>query len=51
MATEKVELSANAISYDIEIDVRDLEIDESLEARYDRYCIENHQTQDPQPNS
>jgi hypothetical protein len=45
MDTKKVELSANAFSYEIEIDVRDLEVNESLEARYKRYFSER-QTRD-----
>jgi hypothetical protein len=46
MDTEKVELSANATSYNIEIDVRDLEAKESLEDRYNRYSTEHGGTHD-----
>lgn len=47
MAAERVELSASAMSYDIEIDVRDLEGDESLDARYKRYS----NSESPRPKS
>jgi hypothetical protein len=37
MKPEKVELSSEAVSYIIEVDTRDLSLEESLASRYARY--------------
>ena len=41
MNPEKVELSTEAASYVIEVDTRDLSLEESLGSRYARYSKQN----------
>jgi len=40
MSSEKVQLAAHAASYSIEVDLHDLNPDESLSSRYERYLLE-----------
>jgi len=40
MSSEKVQLAPHAASYSIEVDLHDLNPDESLSSRYERYLLE-----------
>jgi hypothetical protein len=50
MNPEKVELSTEAASYVIEVDTRDLGLEESLGSRYARYSKQNSAETTSTPN-
>jgi hypothetical protein len=50
MKSEKVELSTEATSYVIEVDTRDLSLEESLASRYARYFKMGYAEITPSPN-
>ena len=50
MNPEKVELSTEAASYVIEVDTRDLSLEESLASRYARYSKQSLTDSTPSPN-
>jgi hypothetical protein len=50
MKPEKVELSSEAVSYIIEVDTRDLSLEESLASRYARYSQISIVESTPSPN-